>query len=174
MEKKVISVHAVTIHIYTIAIALLVVLILLLGAKYLHLKLAVKGYTNSTIWMNEQARPNGQISDYGLIIAQTSQTIPSADLQNYVSILSKTINRDIVIMDRNKKILADTLSSNKGTTYNFDEDNEVLKTMEDGQTRTFEERSSDYQNGILEVVVAVKNTKGETVGAVLVSNSTLK
>lgn len=174
MERKVISVHAVTIHIYTIAIALLILLLLLLGAKYLHLKFAVNRFTNSTIWMNEQAKPNGQISDYGLIIAQTSQTIPATDLQSYVSTLSKTLNRDIVIMDRNKKILADTLSTNKGSVYKYDEDNEVLKTMEDGQSRTFEERSSDYENGILQVVVPVKDSKGTVVGAVLVSNSAIK
>lgn len=174
MEKKVISVHAVTIHIYTIAIVLLLLLLAILGAKYLHLKLAVKGYTNSTIWMNQQAKPNGQVSDYGLLIAQVSQTIPQADLQNFVTEASKNLSRDIVVMDRDKKVLADTLIVNKGVVYNYDQNNEVLKTMEDGQVRTFEERSSDYQNGILEVVVPVKNNKGEIVGAVLVSNSSIK
>jgi hypothetical protein len=174
MEKKLISVHAVTIHIYTIAIALLLLLLMLLGLKYAHLKLAVKDYTKSTIWMNQQARPTGQIGDYGLIVGQAYQSIPQADLQNFVTDLSKKINRDVLILDRNKKILADTLSANKGKVYDLDNDNQIIKTMEDGQTRTFEERSSDYPNGLLEVVVPIKNVKNEVLGAVLVSNSSLK
>ncbi len=173
MEKKLISVHAVTIHIYTIAIALLVLLLLVLGIKYWHLKLSVQGYTRSTVWMNEQEKPTGFISDYGVIIAQSVQSIPASSLQNYVAAISKDLNRDIVVVDGSKKILADTLSSNSGKTYKYDLGSEVQLTISDGKLRSFEEKSSDYPNGITEIVVPMKNAKGDIVGAVLISDSEL-
>ena len=174
MEKHKISIHAFTVHIYSIAIGLLVLLLIVLGLKYLHLKLAVKGYTDSTIWMNQQLKPNGFISDYGLIIAQAATTLPASDLQNYVSTLSKTLNRDIVVMDQTKKILADTVVANIGTIYDFDKNDEIKMTITDGQYRSFEERSTDYPSGVLEIVVPMKNGKGEITGVVLVSNSLIK
>lgn len=171
MEKKLISVHAVTIHIYTICIAFLLLLLVVLGAKYLHLKLSVQKYTQSTIWMNQQDKPTGQISEYALIVAKASQHIPALDLQNYVTALSKELSRDIVVMDSSQKILADTVVTNKGTFYTADKNSEIKMTIEDGQTRFFEEKSTDYPNGIIEVVVPTKNASGQVVGAVLISNS---
>ena len=171
MEKKTISVHAFTIHIYTVAIVLLLLLVAVLGLKYEHLKWAVRGYTTSTMWMNMQNRPNTQINDYGLIIAASSQQVPAVDLQTYVSWVSKDLRRDIVVLDSSKKVLADTVASNKGTTYNFDSNNEVKQTMADGIARGFQETSQDYPNGVSEVVVPVRNSKGVIVGAVLISNN---
>lgn len=171
MEKKTISVHAVNIHIYQIAIVVLVLLIGVLGAKYLHLKWSVANYTASTIWMNQQNKPTGQVSDYGIIIAESSSEIPSDQLQNYVTNLSKALNRDIVVLDVSEKILADTVPANKGTIYNSDANNVIKETLSDGKTRVFEEKSTDYPNGILEVVVPVKNANSQITGAVLVSNS---
>jgi hypothetical protein len=173
MEKKTISVHAVTIHIYTIAIILLLLLLGILGLKYIHLKLAVQGYTRSTIWMNQQERPTGYISDYAVSIAQSFQYVPAADAQNYISAVSKALSRDIVVMDNTQKILADTIPANKGTVYTGDS-GIIQMTIGDGKTRKFEEKGVDYPNGILETVVAMKNAKGEIVGAVLISNSTIK
>lgn len=171
MERKLISVHAVTIHIYTIAIILLFIALGVLGLKYLHLKQSVKNYTNSTIWMNQQDKPTGQISDYGLIIAQSVGEVPSADLQNYVAMLSKQLNRDIVVMDKTKKITADTVEQNRGTTYSFDPNNEINMSVTDGKTREFKELSNDYPQGVGEIVVPVKNTAGNVTGIVLISNT---
>ena len=174
MERKKISVHAVTIHIYTIAVIVLLLLLAVLGIKYLHLKLSVAKYTQSTIWMNSQGKPTGQISDYGIIIAQSASDIPASGLQNFVTNISKQLNRDVVIVDSSQKILADTISVNNGKTYNYDGNNEVRMTIEDGQTRSFEEKSADYPNGILEIVVPMKNVKGNITGAVVISNSQIK
>jgi len=174
MEKKTISVHALTVHIYTIAIIALILLLGIVGLKYLHLKLAMHGFTQSTIWMNSQNRPTGQVSDYGVIIGETVGQNPSIDLQGYVSTLSKELNRDIVVMDRNQKILADTVSANRQTAYTYDSNNEIKKTIADGATRSFEEKSQDYPTGILEIVVPMKNSKGEIAGVVLISNSQVK
>lgn len=171
MERKKISVHAVTIHIYQIAIIVLLLLLAVVGIKYLHLKWSVQKYTQSTIWMNAQNKPTGQISDYGVIIAQSVSDIPPLGLQNYVTVLSKQLKRDIVVIDKSDKILADTIPANDGKNYGYDSNNEVKMTIEDGQVRSFEERSTDYPNGILEIVVPVKNAKGDVTGAVIISDS---
>jgi ABC-type phosphate transport system auxiliary subunit len=174
MEKKTISVHAVTVHIYTIAIIVLLLLLAVLGLKYFHLKLSVQKYTQSTIWMNQQEKPTGQISDYGFIIGQAALDIPATNLQNYVTALSKQLNRDIVVMDRSQKILADTIPANVGKAYNYDDNNQVTMTIQDGQARTFEEKSADYPNGILQLVVQMKSSQGQITGAVIISKSTVK
>ncbi|MCL6096833.1 MAG: cell wall metabolism sensor histidine kinase WalK [Patescibacteria group bacterium] len=172
MEKKTISVHALTVHIYTIAIVALLLLLAVLGIKYVHLKWSVNKYTASTIWMNQQEKATGRISDYAVIIADgASGYISSTELQNYVTTLSKSLNRDIVVLDKARKVLADTIPANKGTIYGFDSNNEIQTTLADGKTRQFEERSADYPNGVWEVAVPMKNAKGDIIGAVLVSNT---
>lgn len=170
MEKKTISVHAFTVHIYTIAIVVLLLLLAVLGIKYMHLKLSVQKYTQSTIWMNAQEKPTGQISEYGLIVAQSVSEVPPADLQNYVTNLSKILNRDIVILDKNQKVLSDTVSANKGTTYGYDTNGEIKATLTDGKVRLFEEKSADYPKGLAELVVPITNANQIT-GAVLISNT---
>lgn len=170
MEKKLISVHAVTIHIYTVAIVLLIALLGVLGLKYLHLKMAVKNYTQSAIYINNQAKPNGYVSEYAIIVARGVNQIPVASLQTYVEDLSKTINRDIVVLDKSQKILAHTISTNKGKAYGYGMD-EIRSTLGDGQTRRFEERGTDYPNGLWRLVVPVRNVTGEVTGVVIISDS---
>jgi hypothetical protein len=172
MEKKTISVHAFTIHIYTIAIVLLVLLLVVVGLKYLHLKMSVDKFTASTIWLNQQRQPTGYISDYAVAIEQSFQYVPQTQSQNYISAVSKVLSRDVVVMDNGQKILADTVPANDGKLYSGDS-GVIQMTISDGKTRQFEEKSSDYPNGILETVVAMRNTKGDIIGAVLVSNSTI-
>ncbi len=172
MEKKTISVHAFTVHIYAITIVVLLFLLAVLGIKYIHLKWSVIKYTQSTIWMNQQEKPAGQISDYAVIIADgASGYVSPSELQNYVTTLSKNLKRDIVVLDKDKKILADTIPANRGTIYSFDSNNEIQATLSDGKTRLFEERSTDYPNGVWEVAVPMKNAKGDITGAVLISKT---
>lgn len=180
MEKKTISVHAVTIHAYTIAIVLLIAALALLGLKYVHLKLALHGFTQSTITMNETQmnQPVSNVTDYAVIIATTVGQYPqqskeltqSESLQSYVATLSTTLKRDIVVVDNSQKIVADTIAANRGNTYSQDKEDEVGLTMKDGISRSFVEKSQDYPNGISEVVVPVKNSNNETIGAVILSN----
>ena len=172
MEKKTINVHAFTIHIYSILVVALIVLAVILGLKYAHLKLAMDRYTQGTIMMNQNAT-TARISDYAIIIGVSAQNLTPAQLQNYVSSVSTVLNRDVVIVDNNKKILADTVASNIGSTYSFDLSNEIEKTIEDGQVRGFEEKSTDYPNGISQVIVAMQDSGGVTVGAVIISNNLL-
>ncbi len=170
MEKKLISVHAVTIHIYTVAIILLLALLGLLGLKYLHLKMAVKGYTQSAIYINNMAKPNGYVSEYAVIIARGVTQVPAASLQTYVEDLAKTINRDIVVLDKGEKIVADSIPANKGKAYSYGV-SEIKATLGDGQTRRFEERGVDYPNGLWRLVVPVRNASGDITGVVIISDS---
>ena len=95
----------------------------------------------------------------------------SKELQQYVAQLSKQTGRDIVVMDKDKKILADTVPANVGKKFTEDKGNEVAQTLGDNQARTFIEKSSDYPQGIVQTVVPIKNAAGITVGAVVISSS---
>lgn len=175
MEKKTINVHAVTIHAYMIAIVLLIVALLALGVKYVHLKFSLNNFMLSTMQMNDMQmhQPVSNVTDYGVIIATTvpQYTTTSSDgLQGYIAKLSSELKRDIVVVDSNEKILADTIAANRGSQYGYDKDGEVKSTMKDGISRSFVETSPDYPNGISEVVVPVKNASNEITGAVIISN----
>ena len=172
MERKKIEVHAVTVHIYQIIIVILLLLLAGLGFKYLHQKFSLDDYTRSTIWMNQQLQSNGKVSDYGQIIAiSAGRYVPAADLQNYVTAMSKSINRNIVILDKNEKILADSIAANKDSRYTYNQSGEIKMTLSDGRIRDFEERSKDYPNGLTQVVVPMRNLTGEITGIVLISNT---
>ena len=92
-------------------------------------------------------------------------------LESYVTTLSQSLNRDIVVMDTNKKVLADTVASNMGSKYGMDQGNEIGMTIQDGKIRSFTETSQDYPKGLSEVVVPIKNDKDVTVGALLISQT---
>ena len=180
MEKKTISVHAFTVHIYTIAIVLLFLALFVLSLKYLHLKLAVDDFTHSTMINNDvqMHSPVSNVTDYATIMATTVAEYPSTSpligqsdaLQSYVAAMSQKLKRDIVVMDTKKKILADTVATNRGSTYAADTNNEINLTMKDGVARSFLETSQDYPNGVSEVVVPIMNANNVVVGALLVSN----
>lgn len=94
-------------------------------------------------------------------------------LQQYVSKVGEQTGRDIVILNKNKKIIAATLPANVGQTYSFDLDGKIEQTMLDGNPRSFNEKSSDYPNGITLEIVQLKDQKGTIVGAILISPSNI-
>jgi len=98
----------------------------------------------------------------------------STDLQSYVMNLSKQLNRDVVVVDTNKKILADTVGGNVGKTFMEDTEGQVANTIKDGMTRGFVETSKDYPKGLNQVVVALKESGGKIVGAVILSSDLLQ
>ena len=181
MEKKTISVHAVTIHVYTIVIAVLLVALAVVGVKYVHLKFAVHQFTQSAIFLNTNQQPAGTISDYGKILATTIINYPvgnillhdPANLESYVVTLSKELNRDVVVIDPSRKILADTFAANVGGNYAYDATHEIDGVLQDGMSRTFIEKSTDYPQGIAEVAVPIKTPTNQIVGVVLISNTTI-
>ncbi len=117
----------------------------------------------------------------GNMIATTIISIPEGNplikqsiaLESYIKKISNQMERDIVVTDAGRKILADTFSSNVGKKYSSDKGGEVAMTIGDSLPRTFLEKSADYPGGVNETVIAIKNPQGATIGALIISNSTI-
>src|SRR5574337_915938 len=90
-----------------------------------------------------------------------------AYLQELVDRVARVQKRDIEIVDSRKRIVADVITKDIGTMYTHDEGNEVALTIQDGQARTFVERSADYPAGIRQIVVPIQAGDGKIVGALL-------
>lgn len=149
----------------------------IIGVKYLWIK---------HVWREHAVELQGGMQKYqtansiedaqmiGLTITSVPPLIPLIKtpslLQNYVKSLGDQTGRDIVILDKNKKIIADTIQANVGQTYNFDT-GQIAETIFDGEPRSFIEKSTDYPNGITQEVVQLKDQKGTVVGAILISPS---
>jgi diguanylate cyclase (GGDEF)-like protein len=86
-------------------------------------------------------------------------------LQEYVSNIHRDLGRDMVVVDAHGRILAHVVAANRGQA--FDLGGEVAATIRDGRPRTFVERSADYPQGILQVVVPLRTEQDTTVGAVV-------
>lgn len=95
------------------------------------------------------------------------------ELQHYTHLMHDLQKRDIVVVDRQKLILADAVPENVGTIFEHDKGNEIQQTMQDGKTRTFLEKSVDYPQGIKLIVVPLKSNPTITDGAVIVEWSSL-
>lgn len=94
-------------------------------------------------------------------------------LQNHVLELHKHRQRDLEIVDRNKIILADVVTEDIGTKLAGDPHNEVGQTIQDGITRTYIETNPEHPQGIHLITVPFKNSRGETVGAVILEYTPL-
>jgi len=103
----------------------------------------------------------------------TSIKRSSDEFQQYASLLHDLQKRDIVVVDRQKLILADAVPENVGTIFDHDQGNEIQQTIQDGSTRTFLEKSVDYPQGIKLIVVPLKSTQRKTLGAVILEYSSM-
>jgi diguanylate cyclase (GGDEF)-like protein len=89
-----------------------------------------------------------------------------AALQRYVGGVHVDQQRDVEVVDTDRRILADALPANLGKPFNEGAGGEVSATLRDGQPRTFTERNADYPDGI-QVVVVPMYSDDKIVGAVL-------
>lgn len=96
-----------------------------------------------------------------------------SDLQHYINRLHDLQKRDVVVVDRQKQILADAVPENVGTVFDHDKGNEIRQTMQDGKTRSFLEESVDYPQGIKLIVVPLKDDRDRFEGAVILEWSSL-
>lgn len=97
----------------------------------------------------------------------------SDELQHYTNLLHDLQKRDIVVINRQKLILADAVPENVGTIFEHDKGNEIQQTIQDGKTRTFLEKSVDYPQGIKLIVVMIKGKQNQIDGAVILEWSSL-
>jgi two-component system sensor histidine kinase/response regulator len=89
-----------------------------------------------------------------------------AELQRDVVRLHGLYGQDMVVLDRNKRIVADAVAPEIGVTYRNDTHDEVARTIVDGRPRTFSEISEAYPQGIKELVVPLR-IENATVGALI-------
>lgn len=86
-----------------------------------------------------------------------SGSVPAEDrarvLQENIGALNQLYPRDAVVVDVNKRVLADTVQSEIGTVFGHDSQNEVGHTIQDGRLRTFLEKSADYPQGAMQIVI---------------------
>jgi diguanylate cyclase (GGDEF)-like protein/PAS domain S-box-containing protein len=94
-------------------------------------------------------------------------------LQSFITQLHALQQRDVEVVDLDKRILADVVLEDVGTILIHDVGNEVGLTMQDGQTRTFVETSPDYPEGIRQLVVPLKSEDGKITGAIIVEYTAL-
>ncbi len=88
-------------------------------------------------------------------------------LQDYLSDIDRDLRRDMVVIGLDRRILADSIPANQGELFTHDPHGEVGATMRDGRPRSFTERSADYPQGILQMVIPLRTEEGRIVGAVL-------
>ncbi|WP_250037171.1 putative bifunctional diguanylate cyclase/phosphodiesterase [Paractinoplanes maris] len=94
-------------------------------------------------------------------------------LAAYLERLSELQDRDVVVVDTGKRILADAIPENVGTVFDHDTGNEIGRTIADGRSRVFVETSEDYPEGIRQVVVPVLGENDVTLGAVVLEYTPL-
>ena len=91
-------------------------------------------------------------------------------LQQYVEGLRALYQRDIVIVDAQKRGLADADAAEVGEVFNHDLANEVGQTIQDGQPRLFVERNDKHPAGAKQITVPLHqgaDGRGVIVGAVI-------
>jgi len=92
-------------------------------------------------------------------------------LQTYVSGLRDLYDRDIVIVDVQKRCVADANKSEVGEIYTYDRDSEVSLTISDGQNRIFVEKNDLHPAGAEQIVVPLRRSQEKRdspiVGAVI-------
>ncbi len=94
-------------------------------------------------------------------------------LRHYANFLHNLQKRDIVVVDRQKRILADAVPKNVGTIFEHDQGNEIQQTIQDGNPRTFLKKSDDYPQGIKLIVVPLRASPTTIDGAVILEWSNL-
>jgi diguanylate cyclase (GGDEF)-like protein len=81
------------------------------------------------------------------------------NLQEYVVGLNSLRKRDIVIVDKNQKGIADANPAEVGLRFDHDPGDEVGQTIADGQPRTFIETSPFRPKGAWQIVVPLRSNK---------------
>ncbi|GAA2875019.1 hypothetical protein Acy02nite_36450 [Actinoplanes cyaneus] len=94
-------------------------------------------------------------------------------LANYIERLHDTQHRDVVAVDTGKRILGDAVPENVGSLFDHDTGDEIGRSIADGESRIFVEKSVDYPAGIKQVVVPMQNAAGTTIGAVVLEYTPL-
>jgi diguanylate cyclase (GGDEF)-like protein len=88
-------------------------------------------------------------------------------LQRYLSDIHRDLRRDIEVIGHDRRILADVVPGHRGEVFTGDAHGEVGATIRDGRPRSLTERSPDYPQGILQMVIPLRTDQGRIVGVVV-------
>ena len=95
------------------------------------------------------------------------------ELQDLISAFKKTQDRDIVVLDMQKRIIADAVSSEIGGVFMHDRANEVGQALKDGKLRTFTETSPAYPRGIKQMIIPIELHSGVRIGGLVMEYTPL-
>lgn len=94
-------------------------------------------------------------------------------LQHYINDLNVIKKNNIEVVNRNKKIIGGVIPGDVGKMYTHDANNQFGRTIRDGLTRTFIEKSPKYPQGINLIVVPLRMEQGRINGAVIMEYTPL-
>lgn len=94
-------------------------------------------------------------------------------LQGYISDFKAVKKNSLTVVNRNKKIIGSAVPGDVGKVYAHDANNQVGRTIRDGVTRTFIEKTPEHPQGTQAIVVALKMEQGRVNGAVIMEYSPL-
>jgi two-component system sensor histidine kinase/response regulator len=97
----------------------------------------------------------------------------SASAQDIMAKLHAMQDRDVVLLDTNKLVLADANALEVGLPFTQDPAGEVAATIKDRKVRTFIETGEKHREGIMQIVVPVEGEFGEIIGAVIMEYTPL-
>ncbi len=97
----------------------------------------------------------------------------AAALQHLTNMFKEGQKRDIFIVGRNKKIIADADPSEIGDTFSFDTHNEVGQTLQDGHIRFFIEINERHPRGIRHLVFPLETDPGKRFGVLVLEYTPL-
>jgi two-component system, cell cycle sensor histidine kinase and response regulator CckA len=106
-----------------------------------------------------------------VLMSSPNKLSPSA--QEIVVKLHQKQGRDVVLMDSNQLVLADTIPSQIGKSFTDDPEDEVGATIKDRQARTFVEVNQEHRPGNKQIVVPVEGESGQVIGAVVLEYTPL-
>ena len=95
------------------------------------------------------------------------------EFQHHIEQYKELQPRDIVIIDKQMQIVADTIVSEVGKTFTEDQNGEVRQTLQDGKIRFFVEQNESYPLGIKQLVIPFDSVDGERIGAIVMEYTPL-
>ena len=115
---------------------------------------------------------------FGVATGGGEQPAPLLDhppaLRAYVLRLHDLQHRDLLVVDRDRRVVADVVPDDVGQVYDGDTGNQVAATVADGRPRVFAERGGDRPEPMKQVVVPVVGAAGSIDGAVILEYTPLE
>jgi signal transduction histidine kinase/CheY-like chemotaxis protein len=127
-------------------------------------------YAATTIASTKEA---GNVARVASFLFTSDPNKLSTSAQEIVTRLHDSQGRDVVLMDANQRVLADSDPSEVGGNFTGDPNDEVGATIADRQVRTFIERGPTHLAGIKQIVVPVQGESGKVIGAVVLEYTPL-